>query len=53
MKKGIFYTIFILLVLIASTLFDHNIISSVGWMASVICWVIVAIVFTNMTIKRT
>ncbi|EFR91020.1 cytochrome oxidase subunit I, partial [Listeria innocua FSL S4-378] len=44
---------FILLVIIASTLFALNIISSVGWMASVFCLVIVAIIFTNMTKKRT
>ncbi|MBC1484027.1 hypothetical protein HCJ47_11480 [Listeria sp. FSL L7-1558] len=49
MKKGIFYAIFILLVIIASTLFALNIISSVGWMVSVFCLVIVAIVFTSMT----
>ncbi|AHI57265.1 hypothetical protein LIIV107777_01780 [Listeria ivanovii subsp. ivanovii] len=53
MKKGIFYAIFILLVIIASTLFALNIISSVGWMVSVFCLVIVAIVFTSMTKKRT
>lgn len=53
MKKGVFYAIFMILVIIASTLFALNIISSVVWMISIFCLVIVAIVFTNMTKKRT
>lgn len=53
MKRGIFYAIFIILVIVASILFALNTISSVGWMVSVFCLVIVAIVFTNMTKKRT
>ncbi|ELZ7620695.1 hypothetical protein U0P63_003049 [Listeria monocytogenes] len=53
MKRGIFYAIFIILVIVASILFALSIISSVVWMVSVFCLVIVAIVFTNMTKKRT
>ncbi|MBC1477205.1 hypothetical protein [Listeria welshimeri] len=53
MKRAIFYAIFIILVLVASTLFALNTISSVEWMLSVFCLVIVAIIFTSMTKKRT
>lgn len=51
MKRGSFYAIFILLVIIASILFALHPISSVEWMFSVFYLVIAAIVFTNITKK--
>lgn len=53
MTKVIFFTIYIILVMIASTLFTLKIISSAAWMLSIFCLVIVAIIFTNRTKKRT
>lgn len=44
-EKGLFFTILTILVITASTLFALSIISSVWWMASVLCLVLLLIVF--------